>query len=40
MATINEWINRNIIACLLRRHSHELIRAVRTHDTVVKTDLL
>lgn len=33
-AMINEEININMVTC-----SHELFRAVKTHDTVVKTAL-
>lgn len=40
IATINEQTNTDTIIYLLRRNSHELIRAARTHDTVVKTALL
>jgi len=40
IATINELTNTDMIVYLLRRNSHELIRAARTHDTVVKTAFL
>lgn len=33
-AMINEHINMNMVTC-----SHELFRAAKTHDTVVKTAL-
>lgn len=40
MAAITEQVTTNMSVCLLRRNSHELIRAVRTYGTVVKMPCL